>query len=129
KPRRRQVGGHRAEQASAFGERRDARRHRRLPLAQLAVSIGERVDQRVEVEQLLDVLTRKDDHDSLLSKPSACWFQGTRCVTPAAPTRSRFARYQSYVRVSASRFDSRGCQPSSRSVFPTSTNESRWAVL
>ena len=30
-----------------------------------------------------------------LSRPSACWFQGTRWVRPAAPMWSRFARYQS----------------------------------
>src|SRR5581483_1872328 len=32
---------------------------------------------------------------SRFSRPSACWFQGTRCVSPAAPIVSRCARYQS----------------------------------
>jgi hypothetical protein len=59
------------------------------------VRIGKRVDERVEVEQLLDLLLREEDQDNLFNKPSACWFQGTRWVTPALPTRPRFARYQS----------------------------------
>ena len=90
-----QVGRHRAEQPVLPTERRDARRHRRLPLAELPVRGRERIDERVEVEQLLDVRARKEDHDSLFSRPSACWFQGTRWVTPALPTRSRLSRYQS----------------------------------
>jgi hypothetical protein len=53
KPRRRQVRGIAPSRPFALGERGDARRHRRLALAQLAVRVGERVDERVEVEQLL----------------------------------------------------------------------------
>ena len=37
---------------------------------------------------------------SRFSSPRACWFQGTRCVVPAAPSRPRFARYQSYASIS-----------------------------
>jgi hypothetical protein len=59
------------------------------------------------------------------SSPRACWFQGTRWVVPAAPTRPRFARYQSYVSISVCAFESRGSQPSSRSALPVETNESR----
>ena len=47
------------------------------------------------------------------NSPRACWFQGTRCVVPAAPTASRLARYQSYVSISVCAFESRGSQPSS----------------
>src|SRR4051812_1701446 len=39
---------------------------------------------------------------TLRSSDSACWFQGTRWVIPAAPVRPRFSRYQSYVRISVS---------------------------
>src|SRR5213076_342508 len=121
--------GHRAEQAVALRQCGDARWHRRLPLAQLAVRIGQGVDERVEVEQLLHLLLREQDHDSRFKRPSACWFQGTRCVTPAPPTRSRFARYQSYVSINASSFDSLGCQPSTRCARKVSTKESLCAVL
>ena len=55
----------------------------------------ERIDKLVEVEELAHLWFREDDHERRLSRPSACWFQGTRCVTPAPPTRPRFARYQS----------------------------------
>jgi hypothetical protein len=36
------------------------------------VRVGQRVDQRVEVEQLLHLLLREKDHDRRLSRPSAC---------------------------------------------------------
>ena len=34
-------------------------------------------------------------YDTRFSQESACWFHGTRCVTPAACIRARFATYQS----------------------------------
>ena len=111
-PCRGKVRRHHPEQTLALlHQRSNARRHRRVAGAQVSVCGRERVDELVEIEQLAHLGFGEEDHDRRFSRPSACWFQGTRCVTPAAPTRPRFARYQSYVSISASRFDSRGCQP------------------
>src|SRR5207249_647803 len=127
---RREVRGHHAEERVAVvHERGDTRRHRHVSGGQVSVRLRERVDETVEVEQVAHLALREDEHQEIFfSRPSACWFHGTRCVTPAA-ARPRFARYQSYVRMSASRFEKRGCQSSRRCAFETSTNESLCAVL
>ena len=79
------------------GERGNALRHRRTPAAEVDERLGERVDERVEIEQCLHVVARQHQHayDTRFSQESACWFHGTRCVTPAACIRARFATYQS----------------------------------
>src|SRR5207302_5923435 len=95
-PGRGKVRGHHAEQAFLLlDEGGDAWRHRGGPGAEVGMRRRERVDERVEIEQVSYIVLGEKDHDSRFSRPSACWFQGTRWVTPAAPTRSRFARYQS----------------------------------
>jgi hypothetical protein len=94
--RRGEVRRHHAEQAVP-GQRRNALRHRRAAGAEVDECFGERVDERIEIEQRLHVLAGQDQHsqDTFFSQESACWFQGTRCVTPAACIRARFATYQS----------------------------------
>ena len=92
----RKVSGHHAEQPILRAdEGGDARRHRRLAGRQVRVRSGECVDELVEIEQVAHLRLGENEHqDSRLSNPSACWFHGTRCVTPVA-ARPRFARYQS----------------------------------
>src|SRR5439155_5912696 len=90
-----QIRRHGAEEAVALREGGDPWRHRGIAGTEIGVRRSERVDERVEIEQLAHFGLREDDQDRRLSKPRACWFQGTRCVTPAQPTRSRLARYQS----------------------------------
>src|SRR5581483_7835820 len=63
--------------------------------------------------------------ESRLSSASACWFQGTRWVVPAARSELRCARYQSYVAQSVSALDRRGSQPSSARALSIETYESR----
>jgi hypothetical protein len=79
------------------GQRRNALRHRRAAGAEIDECFGERVDERVEIEQRLHVLPGQHQHgqDTFFSQESACWFHGTRWVTPVAFIRARFATYQS----------------------------------
>ena len=95
--RLRHVRRHHAEQALLlFDERRDASRHRDVAVRKGSMRVGDRVDESVEVEQLSHLRLGEDEHQEIFfSNRSACWFHGTRCVTPAADTRPRFARYQS----------------------------------
>jgi hypothetical protein len=73
----------------------NAGRHRGVACTEVDMRGRKRVDEFIEIEQVLHLVLREEDHERRLRKPSACWFQGTRCVTPAPPTRPRFARYQS----------------------------------
>src|SRR5262249_60797131 len=100
-----------------------------FPAARLRSPRRECTEKRIEVDRLPTPRRRENDHDSFLSSRRACWSHGTGGVPPAAPTRSRFARYQSYVSIRASRFESRGCHPRTRCARETSTKESLCAVL
>src|ERR1051326_6761116 len=59
--RRRQVRRHDAEEPVSR-ERGDALRHRRATLAEVDEGLGERVDERVQVEQRLDFGSGKNQH-------------------------------------------------------------------
>ena len=72
-PRRGKVRRHHPEQTLALlHQRRDARRHRHVAGAQVSVRVRERVDERIEIEQLTHLGFVEEDHDRRLSRPSAC---------------------------------------------------------
>jgi hypothetical protein len=60
-PGRRGVRGHRAEKPLPR-HRRDPRRHRRRAGGKLLVRPGERPHQRIEIEQVLHIRSREDEH-------------------------------------------------------------------
>ena len=61
-PGRREIARHRAEQAVVLGEGRDPRRHRGGARRELRVGARERVDELVEIEQLLHLRAGEHEH-------------------------------------------------------------------
>jgi hypothetical protein len=77
------------------GQRRNALRHRRAAGAEIDERFGERIDERVEIEQRLHVLAGEDEHyDTFFSQRAPA---GSRDAVrrPARFIRPRFAAYQS----------------------------------